>query len=365
MKVNSLKLENFRNLQSGVIYPHEKINVIHGENAQGKTNLLEAIWLFCGGHSFRGAKENEFIRFGEDFAKLYMEFNSQQREQNANLIYTGNKKEVKINGVGKKTGSALIEKFSCVVFAPEHLSLVKNGPALRRRFIDSALSRESVRYVINLSRYNQNLNQRNALLKDISRHGELISTLDIWDEKLVYYGSEILSFRMNYVKKLKKEANFYHKGISKEKEELSLSYVSSVKAEEGDSGEELREKYLKALRSSRNDDIYYGVTGVGVHRDDMDIGINGLAAKNYASQGQTRSIVLSLKLAEAKILSRETGENPVILFDDVMSELDRNRQEYLLNNIKDYQVFITCCENFEDSFISDGKAFLIEKGKIV
>ncbi|MGN1051066.1 MAG: DNA replication/repair protein RecF [Acutalibacteraceae bacterium] len=365
MKVNSLKTENFRNLEDTFFIPHKRINVIHGENAQGKTNLLEAIWLFCGGHSFRGAKETEFVKFGEEFSKLHMEFFSEERDQNADIIYKGNKKEVKINGVSKKTGSALIEKFSCVVFSPEHLSLIKSGPSQRRRFIDSALSRESIKYALFLAKYNQNLNERNALLKDIGKHRELISTLDIWDESLIYYGSQILYLRNRYIKKLKEEVNLYHKGISKEKEELSFKYISTIESDEEDSVEIISDKYKKALEKSRNNDMYYGSTTIGIHRDDLDIEINGLKAKIYGSQGQIRSIVLSLKLAEAKILSMELSENPVILFDDVMSELDRNRQEYLLSNINDYQVFITCCENFDDNFIKNGKSFLISKGKIL
>lgn len=364
MNVKTLKFKNYRNIVDSQINPCEKINVIYGNNAQGKTNIIEALWLFCGGHSFKGSKENEFIRFGEKFAKIKATFFSQNREQEAEIIFNGNRKEVVINGVKKNSSAALIEKFNAVVFSPEDLTLVKRGPSARRRFIDSAICREKLRNAVVISKYNQTLNQRNALLKDIYRHPELKSTLEIWDETLCNLGAKIIFQRLSYINKLSKDAEKYHFGISDNTEKLEIIYSSNCSAKYGDSETEIYEKFSQCLKKSIRDDIQSGITNIGPHRDDFNIIINKRKAKVFASQGQQRSAVLSLKLAEANVLSDLTGENPVILLDDVLSELDKKRRDFLLNKIKDYQVFITTCELGEDEGLKEGKKFFVEKGKI-
>ncbi len=364
MYVKKLEFKNYRNLIDGEINPSEKINVIYGNNAQGKTNIVEALWLFCGGHSFKGSKENEFIKFGEKFAKIKAEFFSQEREQEAEIVFKGNKKEVIINGVKKNSSASLIEKFNAVVFSPENLTLVKRGPSARRRFIDSAICREKLRNAILISKYNQTLNQRNALLKDIYRHPELKSTLGIWDETLCHLGSKIIFQRLSYINKLSADAQSYHFGISDNSEELEINYNSNCLAQYGDSEEDIFSKLFTSLKESKNEDIQSGYTNIGPHRDDFNIIINKRKAKIFASQGQQRSAVLSLKLAEANVLSKLTGENPVILLDDVLSELDKKRRDFLLNKIKEYQVFITTCDLNEEEILIEGKKFYIEEGKI-
>lgn len=364
MYVRSLQFKNYRNLVDGKIEPSEKINVIYGNNAQGKTNILESLWLFCGGHSFKGSKENEFIKFGEKFARIKATFFSGEREQEAEIIFNGNKKEVIINGVKKNSSAALIEKFNAVVFSPEDLTLVKRGPSARRRFIDGAICREKLRNAIIISKYNQTLNQRNALLKDIYRHPELKNTLGIWDETLCRLGAKIIFQRLSYINKLSEDAEKYHLGISDNTEKLKIVYSSNCSAKYGDSEEEIFEKFNEYLKNSKDDDIRSGVTNIGPHRDDFNIIINDRKAKIFASQGQQRSAVLSLKLAEANVLSDLTGENPVILLDDVLSELDKKRRDFLLNKIKDYQVFITTCELKEEEGLKEGKKFFVKEGKI-
>lgn len=364
MYVINLKFKNYRNLVDEEIKPNEKINVIYGNNAQGKTNIIEAIWLFCGGHSFKGSKENEFIKFGERFSRIKALFFSQNRKQEAEIIFNGGKKEVIINGVKKSSSAALIEKFNAVVFSPEDLTLVKRGPSARRRFIDSAICREKLRNAIVISKYNQTLNQRNALLKDIFRHPELKATLSIWDDTLCNLGAKIIYQRLSYINKLQKDAKEYHFGISDNTEKLEIKYNSNCLANFGDSEEEIFKKLKKALRESEKDDINSGFTNIGPHRDDFNIIINDRKAKIFASQGQQRSAVLSLKLAEAKVLSNLTGENPVILLDDVLSELDKKRRDFLLNEIKDYQVFITTCELSGEEALKNGKKFYVKEGKI-
>lgn len=364
MRVNSLEFENFRNLEKNKIFTDKNTNVIFGENAQGKTNLLECIWLFCGGHSFRGSAEKELIKFNEKFAKIKLEFTSQDREQNAEIRYIGNKKEVFINGVKKKSGASLIEKFSCVVFSPEHLSLVKAGPGIRRKFLDGALCQQKLKYAKYFSKYNQILNQRNALLKDINKHPELQVTLEIWNENLASFGAYIIAERIKYAEKLKENAKFFHSGISNDRENLDIEYVSTIKELNVDNLEEIKEKFLAELNNKLKDDLYNGYTTVGPHRDDINILINGMKAKNFGSQGQQRSAVLSLKLSEATVLSEILEEKPVLLLDDVLSELDSKRQDYLLNKIDGYQVFITCCEHNDKKQLQGGKLFVVNQGKI-
>lgn len=364
MKVLALKVENFRNLKSDIIVPCGGVNIIYGKNAQGKTNLIEALWLFCGGHSFRSAKDNEVIKFGSQNAKIEMRFFGQEREQSARIVFLQNKKKVEINGVEKPSASALIEKFNAVVFSPEHLNLIKRGPSERRKFIDGAICREKLKNAVILSKFNRILVQRNSLLKDIYKRPSLEDTLAIWDEPLIKYGSMLIKQRLDYVKMLTEKAEFYHKGISKGKEVLKIRYVSSAEIELDDSLELINQKLRNKFNDNKRDDIRTGVTNAGPHRDDIEILINGKNAKAFASQGQQRSAVLSLKLAEATVLKEKMGEEPVILLDDVLSEIDSERQDFLLNEIRDCQVFITCCEKSNKEQLKEGKIFQVESGEI-
>lgn len=365
MHVLSLSFENYRNLENDTIKPCKKTNIICGNNAQGKTNLLEALWLFCGGHSFRGAKDNEFVKFGENFAKIKINFFAFEREQSAEILINGGKKEVTVNGIKKSSPSALIEKYTAVIFSPEDLSLVKRGPSKRRKFIDSAICREKLSNAVIISKYKQTLNQRNALLKDIYKHPELEGTLDIWDDTLCNLGSEIVLKRLEYIDKLEGYAEKYHNGISNGNEKLEISYICSFNASLQDDRNKIYEKLSLAMHESRKEDLFTGFTNVGPHRDDFDITINGKKSRIFASQGQQRSAVLSLKLAEAKVLKELTGENPVILLDDVLSELDEKRREFLINKITDYQVFITCCDSDVVRIEKDKKIFNVDKGKVM
>lgn len=364
MRVESLHFENYRNLIDGSIYPSDKVNVIYGENANGKTNLLEAIWLFCGGHSFRGAKESELIRFEKDFFRLQMGFFSGDREQTAQILFDKNKKSIKINEVEKNASSFLTEVFSVVVFSPEHLSLIKQGPNVRRRFLDAAICQQRVRYASLLAQYNRIINQRNALLKDIYKNKELKETLSIWDDSLSVVGAQIIKERLDYIRQLRTAAKTYHRGISGEKEELDILYLSTAKADESDTVEIIREKLKNAYLASRHEDYHTGYTSVGPHRDDLEIKINGISARKFASQGQQRSAVLSMKLSEAELLYQKNGERPVVLLDDVLSELDNSRQDFLLNKVEEYQVFVTCCEKSNKEQLKNGKVFFVHDGAI-
>ncbi|RGF41085.1 DNA replication/repair protein RecF [Ruminococcus sp. AF37-3AC] len=364
MKVIALKFENYRNLKDNIITPCDGVNIIYGDNAQGKTNLLEALWFFCGGHSFRGSKDSEIINWDENFARIEMRFLGQEREQTAKILFRGGKKSVEINGVQKNSAAALIERFCAVVFSPEHLSLIKRGPGERRKFIDSAICREKLKNAVVLSKYNRILNQRNSLLKDIYRRPSLADTLPVWDEPLLKSGAMLVKNRIDYVKMLSDRAVEYHNGISKGKEELKIRYVSGYEASEDDTVGEIYEKLKCKLEKHKSDDIRTGFTNYGPHRDDIEIIINGKNARAFASQGQQRSAVLSLKLAEASVLRERMGEEPVILLDDVLSELDAKRQDFLLNELHGCQVFITCCEKSNKEQLKDGKIFLLNNGEV-
>ena len=364
MLLHRLTFDNYRNLVTGEMSAVGGINVIYGDNAHGKTNLLEAIWLFCGGHSFRNSKDSEIINWDKNFARLEMKFYGQEREQRAKLTFSSGKKQAVINGVEKKSASAMIEKFCAVVFSPEHLNLIKRGPSQRRKFIDSAICREKLQNAVILSKYNRVLVQRNSLLKDIFKRPSLEETLAVWDEPLIHNGAILIKKRIDYVEMLSQRAGSYHNGISKNSEELKIRYISSIGAEMSDSVEEIAEKFRKKLADNRKDDIRTGITNYGPHRDDIEILINGRNARSFGSQGQQRSAVLSLKLAEASVLKEKMNEEPVILLDDVLSELDPSRQDFLLNELKDCQVFITCCERSNKEQLKEGKIFLLKNGEV-
>lgn len=365
MKVEKIGFHNFRNLEDCYIEPCGGVNIIYGKNAQGKTNILEALWLFCGGHSFRAAAGlKDVIRFNESSARLDCAFFGQDRSQKASIVLSSGKKNVILNGVEKKSSSALIEKFCAVVFSPENLNLIKRGPGERRNFLDSALCREKLRNAVILSNYNKLISQRNALLKDIVKRPSLRDTIDIWDAQIISAGSRLIRKRLDYVELISERAAFFHKGISRNSEELKLRYISGIGAEKDDSLEEIEKKFVEKFRKNRQNELASGVTLTGPHRDDIDILINSKSARQFASQGQQRSAILSLKLAEAAVLKDRMGENPVILLDDVLSELDNDRQDFLLNELEDCQVFITCCERSNKEQLKKGRVFFVEKGKI-
>ena len=361
MKVKQLEIKGFRNIAHQTLAPCQGVNVLHGQNGQGKTNLLEAIWLFTGGKSFRGGRDQEMIPFGEDKAGIALTFEAQQREQTAQ-IHLGDKKTVLLNEVKQKSPSALQGHFCAMIFAPPHLSLVKDGAQQRRRFLDGAICQIRPKFLSAVAQYQKILAQRNALLKDIPRHAQLLDTLPVWDERLSYLGAYIACVRMQYMERLEREAAKIYAGLSGERESLSLSYVCSFSDKR--ERQALYEELQNALRRSLKEDMAAGFTTRGVHRDDFQLCLNGLCARIYGSQGQQRSCVLALKLAEGAVLEDNIGEKPVCLLDDVMSELDDKRQDYILNHIQDWQVFITCCNPDALRGLQNGKTFFVEDGTV-
>lgn len=360
MKLTALEISNFRNIEKMNIEPCDTVNVIFGENAQGKTNLLESIWLFTGCRSFRGTKDRELVKFGCDRSELSLEFFSDGRDQRMK-VNIDSKRKISKNGIDYPSCSKAVGEVRCVVFSPVHLSLIKQGPAERRRFIDIAVSQLKPNYAVLLTEYNRAVKQRNILLKDAAYHSEIYDMLGVWEERIAHYGSRIATYRLSYLERLKKEVCEIYSGISSEKEKIELEYIQSGSDMEISS----KEGYIEALKKSRKDDIAFGNTSVGVHRDDIEIKIDGVSARRFGSQGQQRSAALALKLGEASVIKSVTGEQPVALLDDVMSELDISRQDYILNHIKNWQVFITCCDPNTIKHLKEGKSFEIEKGRLI
>lgn len=375
MKVDRLKATNFRNLEDITFLPCPGVNVLCGDNAQGKTNLIEAIWLFSGTRSFRGSKDAEFISFGKPFCRLELDFCGRGLHNNASLAISDTKKAM-LGGIKLNSAAGFSGNFCSVVFSPEHLELVKSGPLLRRRFIDSAITEIIPRHETALSEYRELLHQRNALLKDLSNHSELLDTLEVWDEKLVQIGARIVFTRLRYLKRLSEKAKQIYNGIAEKPgsevsgEHLTIDYAAALieypqnLENSHEAILQISKKLADCLKSQRSYEIDQGCTRVGPHRDDIEIKIGEKPARLFASQGQQRSAVLALKLAEAQVLTETIGESPVLLLDDVMSELDRFRQNYILNHIGDCQVFITCCDPAGLENLSGGSVFNVKSGKI-
>lgn len=367
MYVMRFAARSFRNIADEEIFPSEGVNVIYGGNAQGKTNLLEGMWLFTGGHSFRGAKDLELPTLQENgrngpSARLEMDFFAGERDQEAVLSIDDGKRTSIVNGVKKNGGAALVGKVRAVIFSPEHLMLVKEGPAYRRRFFDTALCQIDPSYAAMAGSYRHVLAQRNALLKDIAKNPDMMETAPLWDAKLAEYGARIIERRRNFAEMIIPYIEEIFGGIGQGREKISVTYVPTFRP--GETLEETRDIFVNELQRMINSDIRMGFTGIGPHRDDIDIAIDDVSAKSYGSQGQQRSVVLAMKLAEAKLLEECAGEPPIVLLDDVLSELDKGRQNYLLNQLREQQVFITCCDPSAVEQMEDGMRFRVEAGQI-
>lgn len=355
MIVKKLTSEGFRNFNNLEFIPNDNMNVIYGDNAQGKTNLLEAIWLFCGAKSFRGAKDTEMLGFGKQRAVNTLDFIFGETKKTAKIIIE-EKRKAEFNGKKLNSAAALAGEFYSIVFSPSDLNLVNDGPAVRRRFLDTAIGQLYPLYNEKLRNYYKAVAQRNSILRDIKFNSDAEYFLDDFETSLATLAKEIIKYRLRYVEILGETTPELYSGISGEKETLNIAYGSTIptSAEVDD--------IKKLLKLARKEDIFKGVTSVGPHRDDLKLELNGNILKSYGSQGQKRSVCLTLKLSEAKVIKKITGEYPVALLDDVMSELDKSRQDFILNHIKDWQVFITCCDPSNIKGLKDGTVFQMEGG---
>ncbi|MBO4220544.1 MAG: DNA replication/repair protein RecF [Clostridia bacterium] len=355
MIVRSIRLENFRNIEQAKLDFSDGINVLIGKNAQGKSNILEAVYVFAQGKSFRAKNDRELIRFGEKKAviSLISKSSKKTRDDELSMEYESGgtreetKKTVKKNGVVEKKIGNLLGTFRAVLFCPEHLMLVKGGPAERRTFIDMALCQLRPVYLKQLQRYYALLSERNKLLKDAKEDRRVYDqTNELWAQQLAECAGYITRVRAEYLSMLSSEAEDCFLDMTSGDEKPEFLYKTSTGSETDAFDEKsVADRYFTLYCSEGEKELLAGMTLWGIHRDDMQITINGKEARFFASQGQDRSLVLSMKLAEGRISEKETGEAPVYLFDDVMSELDRNRRSFLLEKFKgSSQIIITSCE---------------------
>ena len=358
--VKSIQLENFRNIKDAQLNFGEGINVITGENGQGKTNLIEALWLLTGGKSFRGSKDKDLINKDSSFARIVAVTADDEYENKIELLIadTENKKGryAKFNDGTQKRAVTIVGKFYSVVFCPQHLTLVSGSPSLRRKFVDGAICQIYPNYIKTYKTFEKYLEQKNSLLKNCNKYptAEFNSTLDIYNRNIAVLSCEIYKKRKEYIDMLCVKAKEYYSKISSGREEIEFKYISFAECEED---------FYHKLCESIDADKRAGFSTCGVQREDIEIYIDGENAKEFASQGQQRSIVLGMKLAESDILKEICEINPVILLDDVLSELDFKRQEYLLENIEGKQVFISSCDENRINLASSRK-YLVKNGEI-
>ena len=357
MYIESVQLKNFRNYDSLELTFDKGTNIFYGNNAQGKTNILESLYLCGTTKSHRGSKDKEIVKFGEEEAHIRMMVNRNQINYKIDMHLRKNKaKGVAINGLPIKKASELFGVVNMVFFSPEDLNIIKNGPGERRRFLDMELCQLDSFYLYNLNHYNKIANQRNKLLKDLYFRPDLKDTLMIWDSQLVSFGSKIIERRKVFVDQLNEIIYNIHKRLSGDKEELKIVYEPDVEIE----------NFEASLRAAQDKDIKLKQTTVGPHRDDFSFYANGIDIRRFGSQGQQRTAALSLKLSEIELIKKITKDTPILLLDDVLSELDSNRQNFLLNGIGDIQTIITCTglEEFVNNRVEMNKIFKVSNGVV-
>lgn len=357
MILKSVALSNFRNYEDLYMEFDKGTNILYGDNAQGKTNVLESIYVSGTTKSHKGSKDKELIQFGQEEAHIRTIVEKGGLDYQIDMHLKKNKsKGIAINRMPIKKASELFGILNIVFFSPEDLNIIKNGPSERRRFLDVELCQLDKIYLYNLTKYNKVLNQRNRLLKDISFRPELLDTLAVWDMQLIEYGRKIIRTRKDFVEELNGIVYEIHKNISGNKEELVLKYEPDV----------LEENLEQELARCREKDLKFGQTSVGPHRDDLCFMIQEIDVRKFGSQGQQRSCALSLKLSEIELVKKSIRETPVLILDDVLSELDSNRQNFLLNSIHDIQTVITCTglDEFVRNRFEINKIFKVVNGTV-
>lgn len=361
MHITKVELQDFRNYEKLNIEFHSKVNLVLGNNAQGKTNLIEAIYLSSLGKSFRTSSDYEMIKFKSKFFRIKIEAEKKDEDVSVEMAVSKERKAVKINGHKIKKISELLENIYIVVFSPEDLKIVKEEPEKRRKFIDRELCQIRPMYFNNISKYKKVLVQRNTMLKE---NAPKISLLEVWDYELAEYGAKIILQRSAFIKKLDKISSEIHKNITNGKEKLHVKYEANVPFMKN--LEEQRALFIDKLNLNLERDLSRRTTSVGPHRDDLKITVNGIDIRKYGSQGQQRTAALSLKLAEIMLIKEETNEDCILLLDDVLSELDEERQNYLINSLSNIQLFITSAELSEKvkSTLPEGKTFYVSNGHI-
>ncbi len=357
MVIKSLELLNYRNYQNLKLDFSEKTNILYGDNAQGKTNVLEAVYVCATTKSHKGSKDREMIRFGCEDAHLRMFVERRGTLHKIDMHLKKHKnKGVAIDGVQVKKSSELMGLVHVVFFSPEDLAMIKNGPSYRRRFVDMELCQLNKLYLYQISGYNKVIAQRNNLLKQIGIQPELKDTLDVWDMQLTEYGKKIIEARKGFIDELNGLTGPIHEKLTGGREKLNVCYEPNVTSD----------RFEEQIFLQRNHDLLLKTTGIGPHRDDISFFVNDVDIRRFGSQGQQRTAALSLKLAEIELVRRAVEDTPVLLLDDVLSELDSFRQNYLLDSICDTQTIITCTglDEFINSRFNIDKVFKVVSGEI-
>ncbi len=361
MYLKKIELKNFRNYEEEEVEFHQKVNVITGKNAQGKTNLLESLYIMTLGKSFRTSKDSDMIGFDKEFCRAKSTSIKEGRELELEITIRREGKSAKINGVKALKNIDLLENVYMVVFSPEDLKIVKDEPEKRRKFIDRELCQLKPVYYKNLGRYKKILQQRNSLLKQQEIDEDVIA---VWDESLADYGARIIQERKQFIEKINRIGREISNSITNSKEEIEIFYEANVELREG--YEEQKEYLKRALAKNLKNDMLRRSTSAGPHKDDLRICVEGVDIRHYGSQGQQRTAALSLKLAEIQLIKEETKTSPILLLDDVMSELDAERQTFLIYSLEEVQLFITAAELSESvkKRLPEGDTFFVEKGKV-
>ncbi len=371
MRIKEIKLINFRNYSKLHLDFCKNFNIIYGKNAQGKTNILEAIFLCSTGRSHRTSKDNELIKFMEESYYVNVILEKKHTDASIEIYYKKDeRKRIKINDIPIRKNGELMGHLNTVIFSPEDLSIIKDGPSERRRFIDIALSQLKPTYFYDLQQYSRVMTQRNHLLKTInktvSKKSRLQDTLEIWNEKLIETGSKIILERGKYLSGLNEKAGENHNRLTGSSEEIEIVYNPSVLVEDFGNIEKIRKAFSEKIKASEEREIRNGITLYGPQRDDMEIRINNKNVKVYGSQGQQRTAVLTLKLTEIGMLKEFLGEYPILLLDDVFSELDSVRQNYIVESLDDIQAFITTTEKVFYNNLKDNnrRLYFVENGLV-
>ena len=357
LKINSLKLKNFRNYDLLNLELSEQTNIFYGDNAQGKTNILESLYLCGTTKSHRGTKDKDMIQFGKDESHIEVKVEKRGITYQIDMHLKKNKaKGIAINRIPIKKASELFGILNVVFFSPEDLNIIKNGPAERRRFIDLELSQLDKVYLNDLGNYNRIINQRNKLLKDISFNSGLKDTLNIWDIQLIEYGEKVIQARKKFVSDINEIISEIHKKLTGNQEQIEVIYEPNT------GGQSLGD----VIQRNRERDLRMMSTTSGPHRDDICFQVDGIDIRKFGSQGQQRTAALSLKLSEIELVKMLTKDKPVLLLDDVLSELDKHRQNYLLDSIDDIQTLITCTgvDEFVNHRFSINKIFYVHEGQV-
>ncbi len=357
MIIKSIELADYRNYDSLVLQFDKGTNILYGDNAQGKTNILEAIYVAATTKSHKGSKDKEIVNFNKEEAHIRTYIEKDNVDIKIDMHLRKNKsKGIAIDGQKIKKAADLLGICNVVFFSPEDLSIIKNGPGERRRFVDMELCQLDKFYLYNLNSYNKIVNQRNKLLKDMYMNPDLKDTLNIWDSQLVSFGSKIIERRKLFVEQLNEIIYDIHKNLSGQKEELYVQYEPDV----------LIESFETKLKINQDRDIKLKLTSVGPHRDDFSFLVDDIDIRKYGSQGQQRTAALSLKLSEIELVKKISKDTPILLLDDVLSELDSNRQNYLLNSIGNIQTIITCTglEEFVNNRFKINKIYRVINGVV-